>query len=94
MRDLGTLGGRASYATAINDRGEVIGWAETDMRENSSENLWTPGIRTDTPSMAGHGTRSGGVTGRCAISARSLTGSRSYAWAINPSGLVVGQSQR
>jgi probable HAF family extracellular repeat protein len=29
MQDLGTLGGTRSYPTEINDRGQVVGWADT-----------------------------------------------------------------
>jgi probable HAF family extracellular repeat protein len=29
MRDLGTLGGRFAWAKAINDQGQIVGWAET-----------------------------------------------------------------
>ena len=94
MRDLGTLGGRASYATATNDRGVVVGWAETDRRENSSENLATPG---DTHRYTVHGgTRHAFMwrDGKMRDLGTLPDGEQSYAWAINPSGLVVGQSQR
>ena len=29
MADLGTLGGASSAATAVNDKGQVVGWAQT-----------------------------------------------------------------
>ena len=35
MRQLPTLGGPNGYATAVNDRGEVVGWAETMVRDST-----------------------------------------------------------
>lgn len=40
MRDLGTLGGRSSAALAINDRQQVVGWAE-DAAGRRHAFLWT-----------------------------------------------------
>jgi probable HAF family extracellular repeat protein len=42
MRDLGTLGGRDSRALDINDRGQVVGWAETPT--GSRGFLWQNGV--------------------------------------------------
>jgi probable HAF family extracellular repeat protein len=33
MRELPTLGGDQGFATAVNDRGQVVGWAETPVRD-------------------------------------------------------------
>jgi probable HAF family extracellular repeat protein len=44
--DLGTLGGPASTANAINDHGQIVGWAETASRETHAF-LWQRGVMTD-----------------------------------------------
>lgn len=41
MTDLGTLGGRASMALAINERGQIVGWSETKTGDTHAV-LWTP----------------------------------------------------
>jgi probable HAF family extracellular repeat protein len=46
MRDLGTLGGRESAATAINGKGLVVGWAETKEKVRHGF-LWRNGILRD-----------------------------------------------
>ncbi len=52
VRDIGTLGGMHSAACALNDLGEVVGWAETP---NHSTNafLWHDGVMRNLKSLAG-----------------------------------------
>ncbi|MBE0598419.1 MAG: hypothetical protein IH614_14220 [Desulfuromonadales bacterium] len=55
IRDLGTLGGENSHATAINDAGQVIGWSETGEVYNEQgvtvpirhAFLWSDGVMYD-----------------------------------------------
>ena len=42
MRDLGTLGGKCSLATAVNNSGQVVGWS-TDAAGHTRAFLWTEG---------------------------------------------------
>ena len=42
MQDLGTLGGRQGFAASINDRGQVVGQAETQSGETHAF-LWQQG---------------------------------------------------
>jgi len=52
--DLGTLGGRSSYATAINSSGVVVGWSETGPGETHAFR-WTPSSgMVDLGTLAGH----------------------------------------
>ena len=65
IRDLGDLGGTGgSVATAINDKGDVVGYSD-----------WTP-APGQARSRAPSGTRSSGGTAGCATSARSEAGAR------------------
>ena len=52
MTDLGTLGGTTSYATAINDRGQVVGSAETTPGSYIQHGfLYSNGAMTDLNSL-------------------------------------------
>jgi probable HAF family extracellular repeat protein len=46
IRDLGTLGGRESYAAALNEKGRIVGWAET-RKGKTHPFLWRGGSMTD-----------------------------------------------
>ena len=75
MRDLGTFGGPASTATAINERGQVVGWADTKARDQNGHPirhafLWENGKMRDLG---------------------TLGGLRSEATAINEHGQIVGR---
>jgi probable HAF family extracellular repeat protein len=41
MQDIGTLGGDSSYATGINDRGQVVGWSYLADNTTSHGFIWT-----------------------------------------------------
>ena len=55
MRDLGTLGGTYSFAEALNDKGEVIGGANTADDQAFHAFLWKRGTMTDLGTVAGDG---------------------------------------
>ena len=52
MQDLGSLGGRDSLATAINDAGQVVGWAGTE-NYGSHAFLWQSGSMQDLGTLGG-----------------------------------------
>ena len=56
MRDLGTLGGPGGVANAINEAGEVVGFADLPAGAGSSTDafLWKKGEMTDLGVLAGH----------------------------------------
>jgi probable HAF family extracellular repeat protein len=76
--DIGTLGGPNANATDVNDRGEVVGWADTRPGETGAF-IWTlDGGMLDLGSLGGPGTFGGPLAA---------------AAAINNAGQIVGQSR-
>jgi probable HAF family extracellular repeat protein len=53
MTDLGTLGGLFSAAYAINDSGQVAGYADTADRGSRHGFLWGAGVMTDVGTLGG-----------------------------------------
>ena len=76
IQDIGTLGGLHSTANALNNRHEVVGWAETS-NQSMHAFLWQDGVMHDL------GTLPGSVI---------KPGSGSLATAVNGHGQVVGSS--
>ena len=83
MRELPTLGGNHGFATGVNNRGQVVGWAETPVHDPTCLEpqvlqfravMWEPrrGTKQELPPIAGNST--------------------SAATAINEKGQVVGIS--
>ena len=50
--DLGTLGGPASQAKAINDKNQVVGWSQTADGDGHAF-LWEDGLMTDLGHLGG-----------------------------------------
>ena len=103
MIDLGTLGGAWSIATAISDRGQVVGYSD-DASGTHHAFVWQNGTMTRLPSPTG-----GGPAGAVAINDENqivgddcyecwddsgqngpLTGSRfAVLWTLTPQGIVT-----
>jgi len=72
MRDLGTLGGAASTATAINNRGEVVGYS--DLPDGTTHAfLWRTGRMHDLGSL-GTTSLATGINDRGEVVGRAVTG--------------------
>jgi probable HAF family extracellular repeat protein len=91
MIDLGTLGGRSSFAAAVNGRGQVIGDSDTGTGSTGTgvghAFLWQNGSMTDLGTL-GFGTNFLGQV--VVVGERNLQASR--ASAINERGQIVGWS--
>jgi probable HAF family extracellular repeat protein len=72
ITDLGTLGGRESYAAAINEKGRVVGWAETK-KGKTHPFLWRAGRMTDLGTMGEPSAWATGINGRGQIIGRVVT---------------------
>ena len=77
LRDIGTLGGSYSQALAINDAGQVVGWASRSGELESHAFLWQNGVMRDLGTLGWSG---------------PLGGVASEATAINAAGQIVGWS--
>jgi probable HAF family extracellular repeat protein len=72
IRDLGTLGGKASYAYAINDRGQVVGESETASGVMHAF-LWQSGEMTDLGALGGSWSYAYAINGRGQVVGESDT---------------------
>jgi probable HAF family extracellular repeat protein len=86
MRDLGMLGGAPTMAVGINDRGQVIGWAETGERPMQEESVprafvWEKGRLREL-----------GTLGGAASIALAINNKGQIALAINNKGQIVGSA--
>ena len=88
MRELPTLGGHHSFAAGVNNEGEIVGWAETDVHDPTCVDAQVLGFRAVLWNLKA------GSKGK--IKARELPpfpgDSASAATAINDGGIAVGIS--
>jgi probable HAF family extracellular repeat protein len=105
ITDLGTLGGNASQACALNDRGQVVGLSMTAQSPYDTGFLWENGLMLDLGLLETGGINTQGqVTGTderghavlwvqgVKTDLGTLGGRFSYAQALNDAGQVVGYS--
>jgi probable HAF family extracellular repeat protein len=85
MRELPTLGGNNGFATGVNSRGQIVGWAETDIEDPSCTGTQKFGFLAALWELDGDQIS---VTGLPPFG----DGSATAATAINESGQVVGIS--
>jgi probable HAF family extracellular repeat protein len=65
--DLGTLGGTYSYGLAINNKTQVVGWAETVPGQIADAYVWQNGIMTDLNPAGATGSTAFGINDRSQI---------------------------
>ncbi len=91
LTDLGTLGGPGSSAAAINDRGQVVGWADTTAKYQSGwpagwpiahAFLWQKGKMRDLGTLGGESSRAHAINERGQVvgTADTKTGSHAFLW--------------
>ena len=73
LRLLDTLGGSASYANGINDRGQVVGWSLTERDEFQRATLWSNGTTTDLGTLGGINSYAFGINSGGQIAGWSYT---------------------
>ncbi|MGA2257347.1 MAG: DUF3466 family protein [Thermoguttaceae bacterium] len=64
MQDLGTLGGQSSFATGINDDGNVVGGAYTSGNATFQAFLYSNGVMQDLGTLGGPDSNSQGINNR------------------------------
>lgn len=82
MTDLGTLGGRSSEATAINSRGQVVGYSWTAAGEIHGF-LWSKGVMTDLGTLGGTNSFASAINDRGQVVGDSSSSSgerRAFLW--------------
>jgi probable HAF family extracellular repeat protein len=76
-RNLGTLGGRNSQATAINVFGVIVGWSET-ASGNRHAFIWKDGVMKDLGTMGGTFSMATGINRGGAVVGRSTTATSGF----------------
>jgi probable HAF family extracellular repeat protein len=75
VTDLGTLGGMNSQATAINHRGQVVGFSTLEGEAITRAFLWEDGVMTDLGSLGGTFSKANDINNRGqAVGASEITG--------------------
>ena len=89
MRDLGTLGGPTGTANAINEAGEVVGYADLPAGAATSTDafLWRKGKMTDLGALAGHC-----FSGAFAINAKTQVTGASFPCDGSPSHAILWEN--
>jgi probable HAF family extracellular repeat protein len=78
MRDLGTLGGYLSDASAVNERGQVVGWAET--RTSDHAFLWQTGKMRDLGTLGGRTSEAVDINERGQVVGHVGAETRAFLW--------------
>jgi probable HAF family extracellular repeat protein len=92
MEDLGTLGGPDSWGSAVNERGQVVGWAYINSTPNTNNGVCAPNVPTQDPFLWENGRTIdlgtfGGTCGVVGSFANAGSGG-----AINSRGQIIGTS--